>query len=610
MSRETRKRRRRLLTLLAVAVLVWEGSQTLRFSLEKAYSVDEFQYAHGAWKVAQGEVIYRDFFEHHFPLVHQILGLVWTGLDDNPHNIRVLRLAMLPFLALTVFAAASLNRRWLHRRWGHATGWVTAIVLLAMLNFQSLATEIRPDPIALSLFLTALAVLGSRRLSPAVRGALSGALLTVSVWGSQKVLYYGLVFPAAFLADLLALRRERRRGSPRHAFLLGHPPAFAAGSLAVLVPIGLYLLITGSADDWFHWCLQWSFVHQTHYPSVSWMTNLEGFTLDHVALYPFAAVGVWQSLRRLRRLRRLQRSPRADSPEVLLLGALVTATASYVWQTAAYLYSLLPLTAMLSIFAARGLVWCFRALRVLARPRPRLAAYATVLLVLLLVGELSHVRTAFARMLRVQNAPQHEMLQEIADMTTVDDPVYNITGNQVTRPAVHYFYFTDAVVRSLLADRLAEEIPEAILRKGCTVYSHDNRAETLPRPLQAFLLDHFQPVSRDLWLWGQRYEPAEGRLEDSFLAVREARYYVEPPEALERGALRIDGRPVTTPVVELGRGVHAVEYRGAVREFSLLWLPRDGKRRPRVELGLIGPAVVPGGRGLPVGSEGREPSSR
>lgn len=603
MSRETRKRRRLLLTLLAAGAVLWLGSEALRFSLEKTYSVDEFQYAHGAWKVARGEVIYRDFFEHHFPLVHQIMALVWTALDDNPHNIEVLRLAMLPFLALMVLAAVFLNRRWINRHWGHATGWTTAIVLLATINVQTLATEIRPDPIALAFFLAALAVLGSRRLSPFVRGVLSGALLTLSVWGSQKVLYYGVVFPAAFVADLIAWRRR----SPRHGFLLGHPLAFALGSLAVLVPIALYLLITGSADDWFHWCLQWSFTHQEHYPSVSWVTNLLGYLKDHVALVPFAALGVWQSVRRLRGSRRALESV---SPEVLLLGALVTTAASFVWQTAPYLYSLLPLTALLAIYAARGLVWCFRALRALAHPRPTVAAYATVLLVLLLAGELSHVRTGLARMHGLQNASQHEMLQEIAVMTTLEDCVYNITGNQVTRPAAHYFYFTDAVVRSLLADRLAREIPQAIVEKGCTVYTHDNRFESLPRSLQAFLLDHFQPLSRDLWIWGQRYVPAEGGLEDSFLAIRDARYYLEPAEALEQGELRIDGRPVTAPVVELGRGIHAVEYRGEARELSLLWLPRDEKPRPRVDLGIRGPALVPGGRGLPAGFEGGDPNPK
>jgi len=597
MSSKDHKRRRWLLTLLAAGLVLWLATEALRFSLEKVYTVDEFQYAHGAWKMAHGEVIYRDFFEHHFPLIHQVMALVWLALDDeNPHNIDVLRLAMLPFLALTIFGAA-----WLNRRWARGTGWVTAIVLLATINFQTLATEIRPDPMALAFFLAALAVLGSRRLGAGARGFLSGLLLTVSVWGSQKVLYFGLVFPAAFVADLVSFRRTPARRS----YLLGHPLSFAAGSLAVLLPISLYLLITGSLDDWFHWCLSWSFVHQEHYPSVSWVTNFLGYTKDHLALYPFAALGVWQTARALRRTLDSHRGadPDAASPDVLLLGALVTTTVSFVWQTAPYLYSLLPLTAMLGIFAARGVVWSFRALRALSHRRAVVATFGTTLLVLLLVGELSHVRIGLARLHALQNGPQHELLQQISEMTAPDDPVYNITGNQVTRPSVHFFYFTDAVVRSLLADRLAREIPQAILETGCTVYTHDPRFESLPESLKAFLLHHFQPLSPELWVWGQRYVPAQGALEDGFLAVREARYYLSPPEALGQGRLHIDGRPVTSPVIELGRGLHTVEYRGPAPELYLLWLPRDEKRRPAIGRGLHGPSEVPGGRGLPAGVE-------
>lgn len=565
-----RRRRRLLFTLLAAGLLLWLGFEALRFNSDKVYTVDEFQYAHGAWKIARGEVIYRDFFEHHFPLVHQIMALVWLGLDDDPQNIAVLRMAMLPFLLLTVLAAVALNRRW-----SRSGGWVTALVLLATVNIQTLATEIRPDPIALAFFLTALAVLGSRRLSPGARGVLSGLLLTLSVWGSQKVLYYGMIFPAAFVADLIRLRRTPARRS----YLLGHPIAFALGSAVVLTGVAGYLLFTGSAGDWLRWCLRWSFVHQEHYPTISWVDNFQGYLQQHFWLLPFTGLGVWRTVHRLRR-RTDATSPAATSPDALLLGALVTTTASYVWQTAPYYYSLLPVTAVASVLAARGLIWSFRSLRVLGRRRPAVGAFGTALLALLLLGEVFHTRILLSRVHRVDNTAQLRTLREIADMTTVEDPVYNITGNQVARPSVHFFYFTDAVVRKLFADRLAEEIPVAILETGCTLYTHDARFDDLPEKLQAFLLHWFQPVSLELWLWGRHYIPRDGALREDFAAVREARYYVEPASVLETGELRIDGRPVTEPVVELTRGSHTVEYRGGASELYLLWLPRDGKRRP------------------------------
>ena len=565
-----RRRRRFLFTLLVAGLLLWLGFEALRFNSDKVYTWDEFQYAHGAWKIARGEVIYRDFFEHHFPLVHQIMALVWRGLDDDPRNIAVLRMAMLPFLLLTVLATAALNRRW-----GRGGGWVTALVLLATVNVQTLATEIRPDPIALAFFLSALAVLGSRRLPPGVRGALSGLLLTLSVWGSQKVLYYGMVFPAAFVADLIRLRRIPARRS----HLLGNPIAFALGSAVVLTGIAGYLLLTGSAGDWFRWCLSWSFVHQEHYPTISWVENFLGYLQQHFWLLPFTGLGVWRTVHRLQR-RTDATSPAGTSADTLLLGALVTTTASYVWQTAPYYYSLLPVTAVASVFAARGLIWSFRSLRALGRSRPVVGAFGTVLLALLLLGEVFHTRTLLSQVRRADNASQLRTLREIGEMTTVEDPVYNITGNQVARPSVHFFYFTDAVVRKLFAERLAEEIPAAILETGCTVYTHDPRFDDLPQRLRAFLLHWFQPISPDIWIWGRHYVPRDGVVTDDFAAVREAHYYVEPASVLVTGELRIDGRRITEPVVELDRGSHSVEYRGDADELYLLWLPRDGERRP------------------------------
>ena len=60
--------------------------------------------------------------------------------------------------------------------------------------------------------------------------------------------------------------------------------------------------------------------------------------------------------------------------------------------------------------------------------------------------------------------------------------------------------------------------------------------------------------------------------------MREGRYFVEPAEALERGALFIDAARVTEAELILEKGEHAVRYEGAGGTFHLLWLPRDGQR--------------------------------
>lgn len=604
-STDRRRLLRLVLALAAAGTVLWLAGQTLLFCLGKRYSVDEFQYAHGAWLISRGEIIYRDFFEHHFPLIHQLLAGVWTFLDDDPHNLQILRLAMLPFAALTVVSAALLNRRW-----APGTAWVTAIALLATVNFQTLATEVRPDPLAAALFLAALAVLTLKRLSPGLRGALSGVLLTLALWGTLKVVYYGLVFPAAFAADLFVWWRRRRGTAPPGSrgagksqgtsYFLGHPLAFALGSLAVVAAVALYLLASGSAGDWFFWCLRWSFVHQEHYPIVSWIQNGIGYLQHHAWLVVFAGLGLWRTGAGLSTA-----GEPARRRDLLLLGALAGATASFVWQTAPYLYSLAPFNALAAVFAARGLVWPVHALLELRTRRPAAAVLGGTLLALLAVGQLSHTRTQFQRIHRFDNQQQHRVFEQLRRMTTVEDPVYDIAGRQIARPSVHFFYFTDAVVRDLLAERLEREIPPAILATGCTVYLHDERFDSLPPGLRTFLLTHFQPLSPDLWVWGQRYRTDDrGTLRDRFLAVRDGDYYLVPADAASRGRLEIDGRRVESGIVRLEKGEHRLSYHGPPGELHLLWLPRDGERRAPV----AGPVPFPlpaGGRDAPARAEGR-----
>lgn len=554
------------LALAGVTLALWLAGWAVDLSLHKTYSLDEFQYAHGSWLVARGQVPYRDFFEHHFPLVHQLLALPWLAMDDDPGNLLVLRVAMLPFLLAILLAGLVINRRVDAR-----TGWVTPLVLLAIEPLVVMGTEIRPDPVALALFLAALAVVSSRRWGPWSRGLVGGLLLTAAVWGSQKVFYYGLVFPAAWVLDLMRVRQRRGR------FLLGHPLAFALGSVCGLAGLGVYLGVTGSFWDAYEWGLRWSFVHQLHYPVYPWTYNFWAFLGFSSWLLPFAAVGVAGTLQRLRA--NGEDGDLDAGPDLLLLAALVTTLASFVWQAAPYLYSLLPFMALLGLFAARGLTGSVGWLLALRRRRPTAAGLALALLALLGAGELLHLNTELARARQSDNEAQHRELRTLAELTDPEDPVYDLAGRAVSRPSVHYFYFTDAVVRDLLAERLAREIPAALVETGCTVYFHarDRRLTSLPPSLQAFLRDHYQPFDDDLWLWGQRYETAGESFEGRFLAVRDAVYVVDPPSLLTQGRLWIGGVAIESPFVRLPKGEMGIRWEGPPVEFFLLWLPRDGR---------------------------------
>jgi hypothetical protein len=564
-----------VLSALALFFLV----DHLKLSLGKEYSVDEYQYAHGGWLIAQGQVIYRDFFEHHFPLVHQLAAGVFWLLGDDPNNILYLRLLMVSFWLLILFSAAQLNGEL-----GTVARVLTLLVVLLVPTHAMMVTEIRPDVVAFALFFAALAVLAPDGGGSRWRSFASGVLLVAACWGTLKVAYYGLIFPAALVADLVVHRPRGQR------CLLGSPFAFLGGVLAGALPIGVYLTITRSWADWFAWCIEWSFVHQRHYPGFVWLPNFWQLFGVSFWLFPLAAVGV------VKTMRGVAASEGLRARDLLLLAGLVTSFLSFAWQSAPYLYSLIPFTGFLCVFAARGILVLVSRFAT----RGGSGVFVLILACLLLTVESQRSHRGMERLLETSNEKQHALWRLVATLTRPDEPVFHIHGGQIARPSVHYFYFKDSVVRKLFWDTFENEMPRSLAEKGCIAYLPEPaRFPRLPKTLQAFLLRHYQPHSEGFWLWGMGFagdaagaaEPVTittagaAPLAGTFLAPRAGRYFAWSHGPIESDALRIDGEIPAAPAFELERGVHRFEYSGSAGEIWILWLPADGALwEPRPEL--------------------------
>jgi len=550
------------------------------------FAVDELTYAHGAWAIAHGELPYRDFLFHHTPLLLQLLAPLFAVLGDDPARIVLVRFAMAIPLAATVWACARLNRPR-----GRLEALVTASALFWIWPWVATAVEIRPDNLAFPLFLLALLLVSvspsgaspeRRSVRRAGLGAASGFLLAAAVWASEKVLAYGSVFALAFLVD--AVRLVRYRGRPAMAtgrYLLGHPLAFLGGFLAGASGAVVYLAATGSLDDFQRWAVEWSLVHERHYPGFSWTIYFQPFFAGYGPLFAVAGVGVGRSLADL-----VRHPDPWSHRDLLLIPALATTLLSFTLQTAPYPYSLAPFLALFAVFTARGLVAVLRlAVRVPNRP-------ARSLLLLAVPGLVLGTATLAAQGLLAlpDNRIQRERWAKLEQLTRAEDPVFDAAGRYVTRPHVSFFYFNDDTVRLVLGDRLTREVVEGILATGCTVALRDRQFVFLPDGLQEFLYLHFEPMDETgvVWIWGRpfvRRSSADGappvensRIRGEFLAVRDGRYFVTPEEVLGSGRLEIDGRPVAGPVFELGRGSHEVIYEGEGEAFHILWLPRNGER--------------------------------
>jgi hypothetical protein len=123
------------------------AAHTLWTAFQKSFSIDEFQYAHAAWALAHGQIVYRDFFEVHFPLLYQLLAPLMAGYNVPPDRIMLLRYAMGPIVLATGWSLWRINRSqgmWV-ALWG-------PVLLFSSQPYVAMATEIRPDSLATMLY--------------------------------------------------------------------------------------------------------------------------------------------------------------------------------------------------------------------------------------------------------------------------------------------------------------------------------------------------------------------------------------------------------------------------------------------------------------------------
>jgi hypothetical protein len=177
--------------LAAIAAL----SVVLRIGvlLNRRIDPDESQHLHVAWLITQGQVPYRDFWEHHLPFFHYAMAPLTLWLAERPAVYFAARGVMVLFATVAVWLTWRLARRL------SADGAVWAVVILALApQFAETSTETRPDVAALVAHLASLLALVSWRAS-----GRAGSLWAVGAWQGVAL---GLSLKAVFaLAGVLAL---------------------------------------------------------------------------------------------------------------------------------------------------------------------------------------------------------------------------------------------------------------------------------------------------------------------------------------------------------------------------------------------------------------------
>lgn len=546
------------------AILILIVTQTVLLSMSKVFAIDELTYAHAAWLVSQGQLPWRDFFEIHVPLFYQLFSLVFTLGGDDPTLVTSMRWLMLGPVFLTLWAMWRVNRVDLK-----ALALAGPILALLIADHVIRWVEIRPDVLAFALVLTATALPYAKHPGPKTRAILAGLVFALACWTTQKVYYYGSVFLAAWIADMLLWRKTRQNSAD---YILGQPIWFAVGAVIVGLCAAGYLTVTATWADWWKYTIAWGAQHQNTYPGFSWHDHSYRLIQDYWWIFVFTIIGLMATIRKL------ARDSDSNSTDQLLVGLLLSTFLSVAIQQAAFAYSYIPFVNMCCIFAARGIMEVWQQSKT-ASKHGRVSPIFVALACFILIAFMAHrATTKLHKEATRTNEYQLSVLSDLDRLTDPGDTIYDNSGSFVARPHAYFMFYTDAGIRDFQTNKLNTEVPRDILATETVAELRDLRFNDLPSPLKQFLQLHFQPFSGDIRLWGSRFG---GNQPHTFTAVTKSMYFVEPASIASSGELKIDGK-VVGDTFELSRGNHKVEYSGTSRDFYILWMPRDGKRwRPQ-----------------------------
>jgi 4-amino-4-deoxy-L-arabinose transferase-like glycosyltransferase len=105
------------------------------------FDPDEFQHLHSARQIYNGEIPYRDYFDHHTPFLHFILSGLYPIVGEDINILFVARSLMLVFTAVIFYLTFILAKQ----LYGVDAGLYATLFLSYVLIFLEKTLEIRPD---------------------------------------------------------------------------------------------------------------------------------------------------------------------------------------------------------------------------------------------------------------------------------------------------------------------------------------------------------------------------------------------------------------------------------------------------------------------------------
>jgi hypothetical protein len=507
------------LLCFAIALLAYQGS-LLR---TRTFDPDEFQHAHSAFLIAQGQLPYRDYFEHHPPLLHFLMAPVIASLDPQAGGTQALE-TLVVLRALSWIAA--LFGLFAHhllalRLAGPLGASVSSLLLVTTVMVFEKSMEIRPDTFAFALLQWALLILCGQGSTP--RPLFPFMLLGVGLLFTQK-----LAFPilGIVLAVTLGQRPWTREHMKQGLWMLG-------GLLGPTLLCGLYFVVRSAGT---------AFIEDVFLINLRWKARLDAWPfLVSRFLTPNPLFALTAALALLDCALRMRRGPRDqgdDSLRVVALSASSGALGVVLLPVAWEQYYLIFLPSLSTL--AGDLIE--RAGARVSRSLPAVPSAAIVSVFVSLGSLLPALEALTNQRLRTSEAKDKAIALILDNASRSETVLDGYSGIGVFRPHAFRYFFLHAEMRLMLEESTVKELEEGLLNGSINprFASSDSHLRSVSPRVREYLERHFATVEQG---------PAAIRL------------FPGPPQAWDDGITRFLGQ--SWPA----RGAWVMALDG--------WLPRE-----------------------------------
>ena len=449
------------------------------------FQVDELEAIHTAWKIASGERIYVDFFQHHNPLFYYLLApLVQLGADGDLSLVSV-RLVAGCFGLLTVYATWRLSLELA----GTNAAWMSTTLVLANGVALGVGADVRPDvpQVALSTLSILCAFLWlDRRTAALLIG--SAVLMGLAFMFLQKAVIPGFALGAVWLLRVL-------RGELKLRWLFGWGVTVCATIALCLLPYAA----TDSLQQWYDQNIVLNTLSDT--PNFALETNQvkNGAGRIKWLLLPLLLIPVLWFLKGNDNREKIRRDSRWAALELFIIALFVGGVAvTYRVQYFQYYLNVLPILAVLGAWSLCSVISAFANRRATEWSHTSLVyALPIISCCILSLGALSRDYST------EDLAKQTKVLDLIRATTAINDSVYDerMLCN-LFRKDLHFFWFSVGDGQQLEKYRKIHALqhsPDALMRDQRTKVACHPQAPKLKDRNSASIFEA-HPSQRDLYV--------------------------------------------------------------------------------------------------------------